>query len=69
MEICALEIDQASAALIQDLKNRDMLTVTLVVWGGEFGRTLCGRTSMGQGNGRAFRPTDVHQQVVDKILA
>ncbi|MCC6585755.1 MAG: DUF1501 domain-containing protein [Bryobacterales bacterium] len=36
---CA-ETDQASAALITDLKNRGMLDDTLVVWGGEFGRTV-----------------------------
>ena len=35
----AQEVDQASAALIQDLKQRGMLDETLVVWGGEFGRT------------------------------
>jgi len=35
-----LETDQASAALIQDLKQRGMLEDTLVVWGGEFGRTV-----------------------------
>jgi hypothetical protein len=33
------EIDQASVALILDLKQRGMLDSTLVVWGGEFGRT------------------------------
>ncbi|MEM9828587.1 MAG: DUF1501 domain-containing protein [Planctomycetota bacterium] len=33
------ETDQPAAALIQDLKQRDMLRDTLVVWGGEFGRT------------------------------
>lgn len=33
------ETDQASAALVQDLKQRGMLEDTLVVWGGEFGRT------------------------------
>ncbi len=33
------ETDQPSAALIQDLKQRDMLKDTLVIWGGEFGRT------------------------------
>jgi len=33
------ETDQASAALIQDLKDRGLLDSTLVVWGGEFGRT------------------------------
>ncbi len=32
--------DQASAALVQDLKQRGMLDDTLVVWGGEFGRTV-----------------------------
>ena len=33
-------VDQASAALIQDLKQRGLLDDTLVVWGGEFGRTV-----------------------------
>ena len=33
------ETDQASAALVKDLKNRGMLDDTLVIWGGEFGRT------------------------------
>ena len=33
------ETDQASAALVRDLKRRGMLDETLVVWGGEFGRT------------------------------
>ena len=32
-------MDQATAALITDLKQRGMLDDTLVVWGGEFGRT------------------------------
>ncbi|MCM2370529.1 DUF1501 domain-containing protein [Aporhodopirellula aestuarii] len=35
----AKETDQASAALIKDLKQRGMLDDTLVIWGGEFGRT------------------------------
>ena len=34
------DVDQASAALIPDLKQRGMLDDTLVVWGGEFGRTV-----------------------------
>src|SRR5262245_22155614 len=34
------DIDQPSAALIQDLKQRGLLDDTLVVWGGEFGRTV-----------------------------
>lgn len=35
-------VDQASAALIQDLKQRGLLDETLVIWGGEFGRTPMG---------------------------
>ena len=35
----AKQVDQACAALIRDLKQRGMLDETLVVWGGEFGRT------------------------------
>jgi arylsulfatase A-like enzyme len=33
------ETDQGSAALVKDLKQRGLLDDTLVVWGGEFGRT------------------------------
>ena len=33
------DTDQASAALVKDLKQRGLLDDTLVVWGGEFGRT------------------------------
>ncbi len=36
----AKDTDQPSAALIQDLKDRGLLKDTLVVWGGEFGRTV-----------------------------
>ncbi len=39
-------VDQASWALVQDLKQRGMLNDTLVIWGGEFGRT-----PMSQGGG------------------
>ncbi|MFT5165463.1 MAG: hypothetical protein ACI8P3_000690 [Saprospiraceae bacterium] len=35
----AMDVDQASAALITDLKQRGLLDETLVIWGGEFGRT------------------------------
>jgi hypothetical protein len=34
-----METDQAAAALIKDLKQRGLLDETLVIWGGEFGRT------------------------------
>ena len=40
-------VDQATAALVWDLKQRGMLDDTLIVWGGEFGRT-----PMAQGSGR-----------------
>jgi hypothetical protein len=36
---CCLETDQPTAALLTDLKQRGLLDSTLVVWGGEFGRT------------------------------
>ncbi|MEY2495965.1 MAG: hypothetical protein QOJ45_2457, partial [Verrucomicrobiota bacterium] len=39
MEFKAQETDRATAALITDLKQRGMLDDTLVIWGGEFGRT------------------------------
>ncbi|PAW69097.1 MAG: sulfatase [Opitutia bacterium Tous-C1TDCM] len=47
MKAGAKEVDQATAALIKDLKQRGMLDDTLILWGGEFGRT-----PMGQGTGR-----------------
>jgi len=47
VEGSAREVDQGAAALIKDLKRRGMLDETLVIWGGEFGRT-----PMAQGNGR-----------------
>ncbi len=37
------DTDQASAALIKDLKRRGMLEDTLVIWGGEFGRGVAGQ--------------------------
>ncbi len=35
----AMDVDQASAALVTDLKQRGLLDETLVIWGGEFGRS------------------------------
>jgi hypothetical protein len=52
IEQIAPEVDGPCAALIADLKQRGMLDETLVLWGGEFGRT-----PMAQGNGR-----DHHQK-------
>lgn len=39
IKVMAKSVDQASAALIKDLKQRGLLNETLVIWGGEFGRT------------------------------
>jgi hypothetical protein len=52
------QTDQASAALVQDLKNRGMLDETLVVWGGEFGRTPMVEASaaLGRSMGRDHHP-------------
>ncbi len=43
----AEEVDRPTAALIRDLKDRGMFEETLIIWGGEFGRT-----PMAQGKGR-----------------
>lgn len=42
LEKLCREVDQASAALVLDLKSRGLLEETLVIWGGEFGRTPMG---------------------------
>jgi hypothetical protein len=47
IEGTAHEVDQGCAALIKDLKQRGMFEDTLIIWGGEFGRT-----PMAQGDGR-----------------
>jgi hypothetical protein len=55
--MCA-QTDQACAALIQDLKQRGLLDETLVVWGGEFGRTpmVEASASLGRTLGRDHHP-------------
>ena len=51
------DIDQGSAALIKDLKQRGMLEDTLVVWGGEFGRTAYCQGGLSRKNyGRDHHP-------------
>jgi hypothetical protein len=51
------DIDQASYALIQDLKARGLLDSTLVVWGGEFGRTIYSQGGLSKENyGRDHHP-------------
>ena len=50
--------DQASAALVKDLKQRGLLDDTLVIWGGEFGRTpmVESNPSLGRALGRDHHP-------------
>jgi len=51
------QTDQASAALVMDLKRRGLLEDTLVVWGGEFGRTAYSQGKMSGNNyGRDHHP-------------
>jgi uncharacterized protein (DUF1501 family) len=51
--------DKASAALVKDLKQRGLLEDTLVIWGGEFGRTPMVETNpaLGRSLGRDHHPT------------
>jgi hypothetical protein len=52
-----MDTDQPSAALIQDLKQRGMLDDTLVIWGGEFGRTVYCKGNLSPENyGRDHHP-------------
>lgn len=53
----AKDVDQASAALITDLKQRGLLDETLVIWGGEFGRTnYCQGKILPENYGRDHHP-------------
>lgn len=53
----AKDVDQASAALITDLKQRGSLDETLVIWGGEFGRTNYSQGALTKDNyGRDHHP-------------
>jgi arylsulfatase A-like enzyme len=50
-------MDQPAAALIKDLKQRGMLDDTLVIWGGEFGRTVYSQGALSKDNyGRDHHP-------------
>ncbi|PCH54804.1 MAG: sulfatase [Verrucomicrobiales bacterium] len=50
MKICCGLCDHPSAALVKDLKARGMLDDTLVIWGGEFGRTNYCQGTLGKDN-------------------
>jgi len=48
MAVASKDCDRATAALINDLKQRGMLDETLIVWGGEFGRTPMSQSNKGK---------------------
>ena len=52
----AKEVDQGSAALVLDLKQRGLLDDTLIVWGGEFGRTVYRQGGNAANYGRDHHP-------------
>jgi len=57
IRIMTRSVDQASAALVQDLKRRGLLDDTLVIWGGEFGRTNYSQGKLTKDNyGRDHHP-------------
>jgi hypothetical protein len=60
-----LRTDQASAALIKDLKQRGLLDSTLVIWGGEFGRTPMNEAR----GGSKFLGRDHHARAFSMWLA
>ena len=55
IQVNCKDTDQASAALVKDLKQRGMLEDTLVIWGGEFGRTPMVQ-GVGKPDGRDHHP-------------
>ncbi|MBI4623957.1 MAG: DUF1501 domain-containing protein [Verrucomicrobia bacterium] len=62
------DVDQGMAALVLDLKQRGLLDETLVVWGGEFGRTPMSQTDSGSGTAtKAGR--DHHKEAFTMWLA
>jgi hypothetical protein len=77
IELRCRETDQASAALVLDLKRRGLLKDTLVIWGGEFGRTPMGenRATIGRDHhidaftmwlaGGGVKPGTVHGETDD----
>ncbi|MEO5803934.1 MAG: DUF1501 domain-containing protein, partial [Verrucomicrobiota bacterium] len=54
------DVDQGMAALVQDLKQRGLLDDTLVIWGGEFGRTPMQQVQSGSGS--AAKPGRDHHK-------
>jgi hypothetical protein len=63
------EVDQPMAALVQDLKQRGLLDETLVVWGGEFGRTPMSQGTDANDNPAAKPGRDHHKDAFSIWLA
>jgi len=58
LKVQCVDTDQPSAALVKDLKQRGLLDDTLVIWGGEFGRTVFGQNDINnpKAHGRDHHP-------------
>ena len=68
MPLQAQDVDRATAGLVMDLKQRGLLDETLVIWGGEFGRTPLSQGV--DGNGRRTNPgRDHHKDAYTMWLA
>ncbi len=62
------QVDRGTAALIKDLKQRGLLDETLVIWGGEFGRTPVAQVI--SANGEATKPgRDHHKESFTLLMA
>lgn len=59
------EVDRPTSALLQDLKSRGLLEETLVIWGGEFGRTPMNESS----SGSKFLGRDHHMHAFTMLMA
>jgi hypothetical protein len=62
------QVDQPIAALLADLRQRGLLDETLVIWGGEFGRTPM-QQSNGSGGSKAAPGRDHHKDAYTMLLA
>jgi Protein of unknown function (DUF1501) len=65
----AKDVDQAMAALIRDLKQRGLLDETLVIWGGEFGRTPLRQGAAGNGKALSNAGRDHHKDCFSMWMA
>ncbi|MGL4514885.1 MAG: DUF1501 domain-containing protein [Lacipirellulaceae bacterium] len=69
LPIKAQQVDRATAGLIKDLKQRGMLDDTLVVWGGEFGRTPMAQNNVRDTPIKGFFGRDHHPHAFTMLMA